>query len=130
MDGQKDFASLSKKERREIKRQTELEEQGKKKRQTNMIKWLVIVVLLIIAGFGGWWGYKELSKPLPGQQIADLGREHVGREKWEVFEYNSNPPTSGPHDITWTKAGIYDQPQPEGMLIHSLEHGYIVISYH
>lgn len=124
-----DLASLSKKERREIKRKMKLEDQSKRKRQANMIKGIVIALLLIVSGFGGWWGYRELSKPLPGQQIADLGREHVDREKWEVFEYNSNPPTSGPHDVVWTKAGIYDQPQGDGHLVHSLEHGYVILNY-
>jgi hypothetical protein len=30
---------------------------------------------------------------------------------------------------TWVKPGIYTEPQHDGELIHSLEHGYVIISY-
>lgn len=59
----------------------------------------------------------------------DQGRDHVTVEEVAKFYYNSNPPTSGPHLPTWVKAGVYDAPQSEGELIHSLEHGYIIINY-
>ena len=61
--------------------------------------------------------------------MPDQGREHVPRSEWQKFKYNSNPPTSGPHDAVWTKAGVYAKPQGDGHLVHSLEHGYVVISY-
>lgn len=67
--------------------------------------------------------------PPPGQLIPDQGREHVSQEAIASFAYNSNPPTSGPHDPDWIKAGIYKEPQNEGKLIHSLEHGYVIIYY-
>jgi hypothetical protein len=44
-------------------------------------------------------------------------------------QYNSNPPTSCQHLETWVRAGIYPEPQEEGELIHSLEHGYVIIHY-
>ena len=59
--------------------------------------------------------------------VADLGRQHV--PEGTAVEYNSNPPTSGPHYGQWEKPGVYDGVLPDGRLIHSLEHGYIVISY-
>ena len=124
------FSKLSKKERKKLKRETERGEQQKRAGMAKIVKWSIVIIVVLLALLGGWFLYRELSKPLPGQQVEDLGRDHVAKEKWETFQYNSNPPTSGPHDETWVKAGIYDQPQLEGMLIHSLEHGYVVISYH
>ena len=44
-------------------------------------------------------------------------------------DYNSNPPTSGPHYEIWTQAGVYDAPKDDRNLVHSLEHGYVIISY-
>lgn len=67
------------------------------------------------------------SGPLPGQQIEDLGREHV--TDISSISYNSNPPTSGTHFPVWAKRGVYDRVISDGHLIHSLEHGYIVLSY-
>lgn len=73
------------------------------------------------------WAYIESSKPLPGELTEDQGREHVtvGTE----VEYKTNPPTSGRHYPDWIRAGIYQDPQDDRYLVHSLEHGYVVLSY-
>lgn len=124
-----DLSSLPKKERKRLKRQMERKEFEEKKKKGSLVKWFIVGILIVLAGIGGWFIIREFTKPLPGQQLADLGRDHVAKEQWEKFGYNSNPPTSGPHDEQWVKAGVYDTPQPEGQLIHALEHGYINISY-
>ena len=84
------------------------------------------VVLGLIVG-GGYKLVKSITVAKPGEAIADLGREHV--PVGTSVEYNSNPPTSGPHYSQWTKRGVYEKEIEDGYLIHSLEHGYIVISY-
>lgn len=71
--------------------------------------------------------FKLVNRPLPGEAVADLGRNHV--TDIAGVDYNSNPPTSGPHFPVWAKPGVYDRLISDGYLIHSLEHGYIVISY-
>lgn len=98
------------------------------KKVTSKIRNLFVLILVIgILGVGGYRFYKSATKPLPGQAVADLGREHVP-DGTEV-EYNSNPPTSGPHYGEWARAGVYDEPLADGLLIHSLEHGYVIMSY-
>lgn len=87
----------------------------------------VIIGVLLLAG--GWWLVRYLMTPAPGTQVPDMGRAHVTEAQVSQTEYNSNPPTSGPHLERWVKPGIYTTPQSEGELIHSLEHGYIIISY-
>jgi hypothetical protein len=47
----------------------------------------------------------------------------------KVFDYNSNPPTSGPHDEVYPPHYVNDQPIEKAALIHMLEHGNIVIAY-
>ena len=47
-------------------------------------------------------------------------------------EYNSDPPTSGPHYPNEAQVGFYDTNSyqyPAGYLIHNLEHGYIIFWY-
>lgn len=73
------------------------------------------------------WLFIESSKPLPGTKMADLGRGHVPAN--EKVEYNSNPPTSGKHYEEWIRSGVYDKSQEDGYLVHSLEHGYVIMSY-
>lgn len=85
---------------------------------------LLIAGIVVIAGF---WLWKEIAKPLPGQTMADMGREHI--TDISSIAYNTNPPTSGSHFPVWAKKGVYDRAISDGYLLHSLEHGYVVISY-
>lgn len=120
---------LSKKELIELKHEQERKERESKARKGYITKWIIIVLVVALLGAGGAYGIKELSKPLPGLQFPNQGRDHVKEEEWSKFAYNSNPPTSGPHDSVWTTAGVYDIVPGDGHLVHSLEHGYIIISY-
>ena len=47
----------------------------------------------------------------------------------EGFEYNSYPPTTGPHHPSPAVWDVYGEPIPQRHLIHNLEHGGIVIQY-
>jgi Protein of unknown function (DUF3105) len=64
---------------------------------------------------------------VPGTKFPDLGQEHVPVNQQP--EYNSNPPTSGPHYVSQAEWGIHEQAPADGALVHNLEHGGIVISY-
>lgn len=87
---------------------------------------LIVGGIAIFLGLA-YWLWTDASKPLPGESFSDLGREHI--TDIAEFKYNSNPPTSGSHFPVWAKKGVYDRAISDGYLIHSLEHGYIVISY-
>ncbi len=43
--------------------------------------------------------------------------------------YNSDPPTSGPHYAQAARAGFYTEAPPDELLVHNLEHGYVIIWY-
>ena len=124
-----DLSKLPKKERKKLKREMERQEEEKKNRMAKIVKWSIVGLLALLLLLGGWWVYTELSNPLPGRAVEDQGRGHVPKEEWEKFSYNSTPPTSGPHDQDWKRAGEYNEQQGDGYLVHSLEHGYIVMSY-
>lgn len=87
------------------------------------------IILGASALVAGVWLFRFLATPPPGIAVEDQGRQHVSPEEVAKTAYKSNPPTSGPHLATWVKAGIYTEPHQEGELIHSLEHGYVIISY-
>lgn len=90
--------------------------------------WWKVGIGIAMVGALGWFGW-VVTRPVPGTKMVDLGRDHVTPEEVAKFTYNSNPPTSGPHLATWVKAGVFDAPQSEGELLHSLEHGYVIVSY-
>ncbi len=71
----------------------------------------------------------KLAKSLMGEKIADLGAPHVARGQTHPA-YNSNPPTSGWHWGDGTAGpGIKDQPVPDELVLHSMEHGAAVLWY-
>ncbi len=62
-----------------------------------------------------------------GQAVKVLSRDHVpDRTK---IQYNSNPPAAGAHYAQPQDAGIYTVPPADGHLVHSLEHGAIILWY-
>lgn len=92
-----------------------------------MNKWVVIGVILTAFVALLIWLFIESSKPLPGTKITDLGRGHI--PGGEVVEYNSNPPTSGKHYDDWVRSGVFEEEKDDRNLVHSLEHGYIIMHY-
>jgi hypothetical protein len=62
------------------------------------------------------------------QQMEDEGRGHLNPGD-AIPAYKSNPPTSGTHNPSWYPAGVYDNNADVTQLIHSLEHGYVILYY-
>ena len=65
----------------------------------------------------------------PGTQVATTGGGDHTTNVNEKVAYNSNPPTSGRHYFQWTDAGPKSQTVPDTVLVHNLEHGYVIINY-
>ena len=64
------------------------------------------------------------------EEAENLGGDHVN-EQVPVETYNTNPPTSGPHNPIPAEDGVYppDSAPSHEAWIHSLEHGRIVFQY-
>lgn len=65
--------------------------------------------------------YREFEGAPPGNHIANAAATPK--------EWNSFPPTSGPHFGQWVIWGEYDEPVRLAQAVHNLEHGGIVIYY-
>jgi hypothetical protein len=61
------------------------------------------------------------------QQHPSEGNAHV--EPGTRIQYEVMPPVSGPHYPTTVDAGFYAATPPLGALVHSLEHGAVIIYY-
>src|SRR3989344_1993335 len=95
----------------------------------------VLGLTLIIMVGGVWFSDKKgiensekLSRPLMGEKMADEGAMHVARDKSHVA-YLSNPPTSGPHWVGTAGPGIKTEPIPDELILHSMEHGAVIVWY-
>ncbi|MGH8928511.1 MAG: DUF3105 domain-containing protein [Acidimicrobiia bacterium] len=62
------------------------------------------------------------------ETFPDQGQAHLDPSS-PAPEYNSDPPTSGPHAPAAAACGIYRTAVPDINLVHDLEHGVIVIYY-
>lgn len=70
-----------------------------------------------------------LAADLPVETYPILESLHVQNGPVPLVRYNSNPPTSGLHNATTAEFGVYDEPVPDWIVVHNLEHGAIWITY-
>jgi hypothetical protein len=104
-------------------------------RSRNYILWgIIAATIVIVAAIILIVGNNQLPDvnlaEVPDESVTFplLGQEHipVGSPR---PNYNSNPPTSGPHYASPLRAGVYPQQPPDENLVHNLEHGHIWLSY-
>lgn len=81
----------------------------------------VIVGAVALVALAADAGAPGAAVPIQGQQHISPGQPHPA--------YNSDPPTSGWHYETALDAGFYEEPYPDELLVHNLEHGHVVIAY-
>lgn len=115
-------------------------------------KWPLFLVLFIVTVFLFYVGYQKRSlvsqrQPTsqvqtaaqgqgsedaahPGTYYPSQGHDHWDLDKLKAFEYNSNPPTSGPHREEFIDSYFPDTPLPPYIQVHLLEHGNVLIQYH
>lgn len=124
---------LTKKERRQLRRQGKEEEHQKQAQKVKMKRGLkYVVIIVIILGIGvAIWAMSRSQAPM-GEDLSiavpSQGRNHVQPQATHP-EYSSNPPTSGWHSPSTVKVGFYEEEIPDEQIIHNLEHGDIWISY-
>jgi len=106
------------------------EEERRRKRQLTVLRRVGIVAAAVILVGGMVFLVVNATRTeasLPGTPVADEGREHIPNTQQP--QYRHYPPASGPHYDTPAAWGLYDQPVAEGYLVHSLEHGGVLILY-
>lgn len=110
-----------------------IREKRKRQRLTSRLLWGALgLVVLAGIGFLLWLAFR----PSVGESVPIMAdTEHI-EEGQQPGPYNSDPPTSGPHYASDLRAGFYEQSDlssfpenPEGYLVHNLEHGYVIFWY-
>lgn len=130
------------KAKREAARQERIalarQKQAAKRRKQAMIAGVIVVALLgaIVYGVQRSRNQRALAAAAaeeagctPVQEIENQGRNHI--PVTETFtDYNSNPPTSGPHYAERVASwGTYNEEVPATTLVHNLEHGGVIVHY-
>ena len=111
---------------------------------------LVAVAVALLAGGGGGAGGEASAEAypdgtVPPPQIAELepaaraagctfrsfpseGADHT-EDPNERVRYRSNPPHSGRHFIEPAEDGVFSESPPVERLVHSMEHGRIIVQF-
>jgi Protein of unknown function (DUF3105) len=88
-------------------------------------------ILILLSGKGGPDTEASAVKnyPYPVQMFPPDpgGRTHI--PPGQPYDYNSNPPTSGPHTSATATPGVHDEPVPKETLVHNMEHSQVVVWY-
>ena len=66
---------------------------------------------------------------VPGTPQAFEGNGHIPYEGAPHEPYKTTPPTSGPHSPRIVAVGVYRDPVPEELQVHTLEHGHVFVQY-
>jgi hypothetical protein len=95
---------------------------------------VVAVVGLVGLGGGGGPSEEEVRASLEAAgctlQVAEaLPGEHSVEPDGTSEDWNTDPPTTGPHYGIAAIFGIYDEPLQQARVVHNLEHGGIFIQY-
>lgn len=109
------------------KREQRRAQERRQQMKGNLVWGGVAIAILAIIGLLVWQGVR----PRPGNAIPIMASDHVPVDS-DLGEYNSNPPTSGPHYPEEAQAGFYETniyQNPAGYLVHNLEHGYVIFWY-
>lgn len=105
------------------------------KTEHKIIGGVVLVTLALVVGFSLSADKKvveekeRISNAFLGEKVDEMESPHI--KLGESHEpYNSNPPTSGPHIGDGVAGpGIKDKPVSDELVVHSLEHGAVVLWY-
>ena len=110
------------------RRQQLHDRQRKQKLKSNLVWGGIGVVLLVIIALV----ISQSVRPAVGESVPIMvSSPHIPVDS-DPGEYNSDPPTSGPHYAEEARAGFFDNNNyqfPVGYLVHNLEHGYVIFWY-
>jgi hypothetical protein len=90
--------------------------------EPQLLRWLAAALLVVVIACGAGAAQQDI----PGvERFANLSQQHVQGP----VAYPQVPPVGGPHNPSWINCGVYDQPVPNEMAVHSMEHGAVWITY-
>lgn len=126
---------LEQKQQRRLAEERKKEQAKREQRKRNLVTMLIAVVVIALVAALVVSERKKESGPV-GASADEAGcgpkEESEAPEAGHVegpVEYETTPPSAGPHAPAPGSTGFFDTPQPAEPFVHNLEHGQIVLWY-
>ncbi len=114
---------------RQIKKEERQKEKAKRKGARLLTRIFVTLIGIVLISAAGYWIFKDQATGPMGEFVPSLGNRHITRNQIGLTNYNSNPPTSGPHFPSIARWGIHENPIPKELQVHNLEDGGVMVQY-
>lgn len=98
---------------------------GQKNNRTAALIWAAVIVFAIASGAH----YLSGSTENRARSVPSLGNRHIRVGTSGAINYNTDPPTSGPHYPTIVHWGVHEKPIDRGFQVHNLEDGGVLVQY-
>jgi len=105
---------------RKQERHQQLAQETRKRRLMIIVPTIIVIVLL------GTFAVIRL-RPVAG--TSSFGAQERGHDAGTTFTSTSRPPVGGDHNPQFQNCGIYTQPVNTSLVVHSMEHGAVWITY-
>lgn len=122
-------------EKKKQEREARKQEQKKQAKKEQLSKRLGVFIMIggslaVVAVLIFFASKSRAPENLSGEFHPSQGDEHVAAPYSEPpYEWSTNPPTSGWHAPSPYPAGFYEDEIPMPRIIHSMEHGAVIVHY-
>lgn len=93
---------------------------------TGEVRSIVVVLSLLLLGSACSRASGTSETDIRGVAVED-GQSNDHTEA--AVSYDAHPPSGGDHYPVWLNCGVYTQPVPDELAVHSLEHGAVWFAY-
>jgi hypothetical protein len=100
-----------------------------RKRQERLFVIGIVVIFVAIFALVIVVSYLQDRPVGDEREVPSLGNTHVETGQPSPIQYNSVPPTSGPHYGNLVEWGTYDEALPYELVLHNMEDGGVVVYY-
>ena len=110
-------------------RQELKEEAARRRRRQNLFVAAGGAALVVLVGLVIYLNVRNSMPSGEEETFPTQGNTHIAQGSASPIEYNSTPPTSGPHYPGLAPWDIYDQPVRYEQVVHNMEDGGVIV-YH
>jgi hypothetical protein len=127
-------AQERRRERLDARRQARAEALAARARAERRRRLLQAAIVALLGAAVGWFVIVQLApEPTPdsigGHPVTDFDETGVNEHVSGPVDYESTPPTHGPHASAPAACGVHPEPIPDENMVHSLEHGAVGLLY-